>query len=95
MGLWPTRGNENHRCRPRESGDPLPVQWIPAFAGMTRPGVIFRRAAGDEESRSALKMLRARFLASLGTTVRRRFPRGLLGGEGGLGRRYRQPSQAG
>jgi hypothetical protein len=35
MGLWPTRGNENLRCRPRESGDPLSVHWIPAFAGMT------------------------------------------------------------
>jgi hypothetical protein len=47
---------------------------------MRSPGVIFRRAAGDdpspggfgpqaEESRSALIMLRARFLASLGMTV--------------------------
>jgi len=35
MGLWPTRGNENQRRRPRESGDPLSVKWIPAFAGMT------------------------------------------------------------
>jgi len=35
MGHWPTRGNENRRRRPRESGDPLSVQWIPAFAGMT------------------------------------------------------------
>ena len=35
MGLRPTRGNENYR-RPRESGDPLSVQWIPACAGMTR-----------------------------------------------------------
>jgi hypothetical protein len=34
MGLWPTRANENQR-RPREGGDPLSVQWIPAFAGMT------------------------------------------------------------
>jgi hypothetical protein len=34
MGLQPTRGNENHR-RPRESGGPLSVQWIPACAGMT------------------------------------------------------------
>ena len=45
MGLWPSRGNENQRCRPRESGDPLSVQWIPAFAGMTCPGVIFRRVS--------------------------------------------------
>ena len=35
MGLRPTRGKENRR-RPRESGDPLSVQWIPAFAGMTQ-----------------------------------------------------------
>ena len=35
MGLWPTLGNENRR-RPRESGDPLSIQWIPAFAGMTQ-----------------------------------------------------------
>jgi hypothetical protein len=34
MGLGPTRSNKNQR-RPRESGDPLSVQWIPAFAGMT------------------------------------------------------------
>ena len=26
MGLWPTRGNENRRCRPREGGDPLLVR---------------------------------------------------------------------
>ena len=35
MGLWPTRGNDIQR-RPRESGDPLSAQWIPAYAGMTR-----------------------------------------------------------
>jgi len=35
MGLRPTRGHENRR-RPRESGDPLSSQWIPAFAGMTQ-----------------------------------------------------------
>jgi hypothetical protein len=34
MSLWPTRGNENQR-RPRVSGDPLSIQWIPACAGMT------------------------------------------------------------
>jgi hypothetical protein len=45
MGLRPTRANENHRqCRPRESGDPCSAQWIPAFAGMTSPDVIFRGA---------------------------------------------------
>jgi hypothetical protein len=35
MGLQPTRENQNRRRRPREGGDPLSVQWIPAFAGMT------------------------------------------------------------
>jgi len=35
MGLRPTRGNENKRRHPRESGDPLSVKWIPACAGMT------------------------------------------------------------
>ncbi len=35
MGLWPTRGNENQGRRPRESGDPLSVKWIPACPGMT------------------------------------------------------------
>jgi hypothetical protein len=34
MGLWPTRDKQNQR-RPRESGDPSSVKWIPAFAGMT------------------------------------------------------------
>ncbi len=35
MGLSPTPGDEIRR-RPRESGDPLSVKWIPAFAGMTQ-----------------------------------------------------------
>ena len=39
----------------------------------------FRGAAGDEESRSALKTLRARFLASLGKTVERRISHKLFG----------------
>jgi hypothetical protein len=65
MGLRPTRGNENQRRRPRESGDPLSVKWIPACAGMTR----LSGAARDEESRTALKTLRARILASLGMTA--------------------------
>ncbi len=43
MGLWPTQGNENYRCRPRERGDPLSRQWIPACAGMTYLGLVFRR----------------------------------------------------
>ena len=44
--------------------------------------VIFRRAAGDEESRSALKILRARFLGSLGMTVRSWFSHRLPWGRG-------------
>ena len=35
MDLWLIRGNENRRC-PRDSGDPLSVQGIPASAGVTR-----------------------------------------------------------
>ena len=65
MGLPPTRSDENQRRRPRESGDRLSVQWIPACAGMTSPGVIFRGAPGEEESGTGLKTFRARFLASL------------------------------
>jgi hypothetical protein len=49
MGLRPTRGNENRRRRPRESGDLLSVQWIPTCAGMTEPAVIFRGPAGGPE----------------------------------------------
>ena len=64
MGLWPPRGDVNQR-RPRESGDPSSVQWIPAFAGMTSPGTIFRSAAGGEESRSTLKITKAGFLAEI------------------------------
>ena len=44
MGLLPTPVNENQRCRPRESGDPLSFQWIPAFAGMKSSGGIFGKA---------------------------------------------------
>jgi hypothetical protein len=35
MGLWPIRGSENQRRRPREGGDPLSAKWTPASAGMT------------------------------------------------------------
>jgi len=42
----------------------------------------FRGAPGDEESRTALKTFRARFLASLGMTVLRRFHSDSQGGEG-------------
>jgi len=69
MGLWPARGNEN-QPRPRESGDPLSVRMDSRFRGND---LIFRRTAGDEESRSAVKTLRARFLASLGMTIQRKF----------------------
>jgi hypothetical protein len=72
MGHWPTQLNEHHCGRhPRESGGPHQSQsWIPAFAGMTGT-VTFERAAGDEESRIALKTLRATrrgWLAPLGMT---------------------------
>jgi hypothetical protein len=64
MGLWPTRGNENLRRRPRAGGDP---SWVgrtmdSRFRGNDTESVIFRRDAGDEESQSELKTLRARFL---------------------------------
>ena len=36
MSLRPTPGHEKEIRRPREGGDPFSVQWIPAFAGMTR-----------------------------------------------------------
>ena len=55
MGLRPTRGNENQRRRPRESGDPLSPPMDSRFRGNDVRGVIFRKAAGDEESRTALK----------------------------------------
>ena len=50
MGLRPTPGDENQRCRLRESGDPLSVQWIPAFAGMTRFSGEFPWAFGPPEA---------------------------------------------
>jgi hypothetical protein len=65
MGLWPTPGNENRR-RPRESGDPLSVQWIPAFAGMTQE-------RDFQDLRSLLKMQLPRFFASLRKTVLKGF----------------------
>jgi hypothetical protein len=55
MGLQPTRGNENPNVAPRR-GPPWRAPTVAA-------GVILRRATGDEESRSELRMLRARFLA--------------------------------
>jgi len=68
MGLRPTQGEENQeRRRPRESGDPCRVD--SRFRGNDVTRVTFERAAGDEESRTALKTLRVRFLAPLGMTA--------------------------
>jgi hypothetical protein len=58
MGLQPTRANENDpRRHPRESGGPFSVRntMDSRLRGNDTEGVIFRRAAGDEESRSAVK----------------------------------------
>jgi hypothetical protein len=68
MGLRPTRANENQRRHPRAGGGPCPEGLDSRLRGNDMRGVIFRRAAGDEESRVALKPLRARFLAALGMT---------------------------
>jgi hypothetical protein len=54
MGLWPTRANENQR-RPRGSGGSIASTMHSRFRGNDRKGAIFRRVAGDEESRTALK----------------------------------------
>jgi len=51
MGLRPTQRDENHmRCHPREGGGP------PGDSRLRGNDVTFERAAGDEESRTALKM---------------------------------------
>ena len=65
MGLRPTRANE-HQRRPRESGDPLPVQGIPAFAGMTR---FSGEPQATKDLRSLLKVQLPGFFASLRMTV--------------------------
>jgi len=63
MGSRPTQRDENQaRRHPRESGGPWLVS-NPMDSRFRGNDVIFERAAGDEESRTALKMLRARFLA--------------------------------
>ena len=49
-------------------------RWIPAFAGMTSRGVILGGAPCDAESRSALKMLRARFLAEFTLSTQSEIP---------------------
>ena len=75
MGLRPTHRNETHlRRHPRESGGP------PVDSRLRGNDVTLERAAGDdpspegfgpqgEESRTLLKILRARFLAALGMTA--------------------------
>jgi hypothetical protein len=75
MGLRPTHRNETHlRRHPRESGGP------PVDSRLRGNDVIFERAPGvdpspegfgpqGEESRTVLKILRARFLAPLGMTA--------------------------
>jgi len=60
MGLWPTRGNENQWRHPREGGGPFFSPMDSRFRGND---VAFGGVAGDEESRSVLKILRATFLA--------------------------------
>jgi hypothetical protein len=69
MGLRPTRANENQRRHPRAGGGPCPEELDSRLRGNDMRAVIFRRATGDEESRTALNTLRARFLAPLGMTV--------------------------
>ena len=55
MGLRPTQRDENEaRRHPRESGGPWLVS-NPMDSRFRGNDVIFERAAGDEESRSALK----------------------------------------
>ena len=73
MGPWPAQRDENHaRRHPRESGGPWLVS-NPVDSRFRGNDVIFERAAGDEESRTALKILRARFLGPLGMTAGGRF----------------------
>jgi len=60
MGLWPTRSNENQR-RPRESGDPFSVRNT-MDSRLRGNDVVFGGAAGDEESRSALKASQSEIL---------------------------------
>jgi hypothetical protein len=73
MGLRPTQRDENQaRRHPRESGGPWSVS-NPMDSRFRGNDLIFERAEGDEESRTALKTLRARFLAPLGMTVKRGF----------------------
>jgi hypothetical protein len=74
MGLRPTRGNENHPCcHPRVGGGPRHQDELDSrLRGNDCNGVIFSRvpqARDDEESRTASKTLRARFLAPLGMTA--------------------------
>ena len=69
MGLRPTRANENQRRHPRVGGGPCQEELDSRLRGNDMRAVIFRRAAGGQESRTALKTPRARFLAALGMTA--------------------------
>ena len=74
MGLRPTRANESQRRHPRAGGGPFTEELDSRLRGNDMRAVIFGRAAGDEESRTALKILRARFLAPLEMTAVRSAP---------------------
>ena len=79
MGLRPTQRDENQaRRHPRESGGPWLVS-NPMDSRFRGNDLIFERAEGDEESRTALKTLRARFLAPLGMTCWKWFSHRLVG----------------
>jgi len=69
MGLRPTRANENQRRHARAGGGPSAEELDSRLRGNDMRAVIFRGAAGDEESGTAFETLRARFLAALGMTV--------------------------
>jgi len=55
MGLRPTRANENQRRHSRAGGGPCPEELDSRLRGNDMRAVIFRRAASDEESRTAPK----------------------------------------
>ena len=54
MGQRLTQANENQRRHPRAGGGPRPEELDSRLRGNDGHGVIFRGAAGDEESRTAL-----------------------------------------
>jgi len=69
MGQRLTQANENQRRHPRAGGGPRPEELDSRLRGNDVVGAIFKRAGGDEESRTALRTLRARLCASLGMTA--------------------------